>query len=105
MVHGNGERASTTSPCFASSATNERLDQWFRWPGVLPRSFRYAPRAMFRPRQSGSRGTETSRCPEDTRAISATVCSGSGTCSSTSIAEATSNSPSANGSRSAFMIR
>ena len=34
-----------------------RLDQWFRWPGVLPRSFQYAPRAMFSPRHSGSRGT------------------------------------------------
>ena len=43
---------------------------------------------MFRPRHSGSRGTETSsqRCAQ--RAISATVCSGSGTCSSTSIAVA-----------------
>ena len=38
IVHGNGERASTTSPCRDSSVTNERLDQWLRWPGVLPRS-------------------------------------------------------------------
>ena len=41
---------------------------------------------MFSPRHSGSRGTETSRWPLATRAISATVCAGSGTCSSTSIA-------------------
>ena len=66
MVHGNGERASTTSPWRDSSDTNERLDQWLRCPGVLPRSRRYAPRAMFSPRQSGSRGTETSsqRCAD-----------------------------------------
>src|SRR4051794_39607917 len=61
---------------------------------------------MFRPRHSGSRGTDTSRWPpRATRAISASVWSGSGTCSSTSIADASSNSPSANGIRSAFMIR
>ena len=57
------------------------------------------------PRQSGSRGTETSSQRLATRAISATVCSGSGTCSRTSIAVATSNSPSANGRFSAFMTR
>ena len=88
IVHGNGERASTTSPCRDSSSTKLRLDQWFTWPGVFPRSRRYAPRAMFNPRHSGSRGTDTSRWPQATRAISATVCSGSGTCSSTSIAHA-----------------
>ena len=56
-----------------SSATNERLDQWFRWPGVFPRSRQYAPRAMFSPRHSGSRGTDTSRCFVASRAISACV--------------------------------
>ena len=61
---------------------------------------------MFSARHSGSRGTETSRCPpRATRAISATVCSGSGTCSSTSIALASVNSPSPNGIRSAFITR
>ena len=38
IVHGNGERASTTSPWRLSSATNARLDQWLTCPGVLPRS-------------------------------------------------------------------
>ena len=38
MVHGNGERACTTSPCCDSSFTKLRLDQWFRCPGVLPSS-------------------------------------------------------------------
>ena len=37
---------------------------------------------MFSARHSGSRGTDTSRWPAATRAISATVRSGSGTCSS-----------------------
>src|SRR4051794_32431579 len=106
MVHGNGERISSTAPCRDSSSTNARRDQWLRWPGVFPRSFTYAPRARFSPRHSGSRGTDTRRCPpRATRAISATVCSGSGTCSSTSIAAASSNSPSVNGSRSAFITR
>src|SRR5262245_56464160 len=40
IVHGNGERASTTSPCRDSSAAKLRLDQWFTWPGVFPRSRR-----------------------------------------------------------------
>ena len=40
MVHGNGERASTTSPWRDSSFTKLRLDQWFRCPGVLPSCFR-----------------------------------------------------------------
>src|SRR5215207_1537857 len=105
MVHGNGERGSTTSPWRDSSATNERLDQWFMCPGVLPRSFQYAPRAMFSTRHSGSRGTETSSQRCAARAISATVCSGSGTCSRTSIAAARSNSSSAKGRFSAFMTR
>ena len=39
IVHGNGERASTTSPWRPSSDTNARLDQWLTCPGVLPRSF------------------------------------------------------------------
>ena len=51
-----------------AAATNARLDQWLRWPGVLPRSSQYAPRAMFSPRQSGSRGTETSRCQREAHA-------------------------------------
>ena len=38
MVHGNGERRSTTSPCRARSRTKLCLDQWFTWPGVFPRS-------------------------------------------------------------------
>ena len=36
IVQGNGERASATVPCRESIRANERLDQWFRWPGVLP---------------------------------------------------------------------
>ena len=40
IVHGNGERASTTSPWRPSSRTNARLDQWLTCPGVLPSSRR-----------------------------------------------------------------
>ena len=60
---------------------------------------------MLRPRQSGSRGTDTSRWRRATRAISASVASGSGTCSSTSIAQAMSNSSSPNDSRVASSAR
>ena len=61
MVHGSGVRTSSTFPYRDRSDTKLTLDQWFRWPGVLPRSRSYAPRAMFSIRQIGSRGTETSR--------------------------------------------
>ena len=72
---------------------------------MLPRSFQYAPRAMFSARHSGSRGTQTSSQRRATRAISATACSGSGTCSRTSMAVAASNSSSAKGRFSAFITR
>ena len=40
MVHGKGERASSTVPYRDRSETNARFDQWFTCPGVLPRSRR-----------------------------------------------------------------
>ncbi len=78
-----------------AGATNARLEKWLTWPGVLPSSRRYAPRAMFSPRHSGSRGTDTSRWrPRDARHLGDASRAGSGTCSSTSIAATRSNSPS-----------
>ena len=38
MVHGKGERISSTVPWRSSSATNALRDQWFTCPGVFPRS-------------------------------------------------------------------
>jgi glycosyltransferase involved in cell wall biosynthesis len=40
VVHGNGLVTSRTSATLATKRTKPRLDQWFRWPGVLPRSRR-----------------------------------------------------------------
>ena len=78
IVHGNGEHASTTSPCGSASRTKLALGPVVDVPGVFPRSRTYAPRATFRARHSGSRGTETSRWRAATRAISAIVALGVG---------------------------
>ncbi len=48
----------------ATSRTKSRLDQWLTWPGVLPRSRTYAPRATFeRPPQrlAGDRDQQVPR--------------------------------------------
>src|SRR5919198_3805077 len=38
VVQGNGVETSRTSATRETKRTNPAVDQWFRWPGVLPRS-------------------------------------------------------------------
>ena len=59
----------------SSNRRKPAREQWFRWPGVFPRSVQYAPRAIFRIRQTGSQGTENRQGPLLTRRISRTAAS------------------------------
>ena len=73
LDHRPRERGATltTSSCDPRARRSRARDQWLMWPGVLPRSPRYLPRAMLATRQIGSRGTDSTSRPRPTRASSA----------------------------------
>ena len=88
MVHGNGERASTTVPCRDEHARERALGPVVHVAGRVAERAPVRAAGHVQPAPQRLARHRDQQAPLATRAISATVASGSGTCSSTSIAVA-----------------
>ena len=106
MVHGNGERASTTSPWRDSSDTNERLDQWLRWPGRVAEVAQVGAAGHVQPAPQRLARHRDEQPALRRRAPSRRRCArGRARARGPRSRVAMSNSPSANGRFSAFITR